>query len=50
MKLKDIFSKSCNSANNQLKLNLRKKKLKELGMTEEDLFNIKIDKTKEILK
>jgi hypothetical protein len=50
MKLKDLFSKSENSSNKQVKWNLKKRKLKESGLTEDDLLNIKIDfKLKEIL-
>ena len=50
MKLKDLFSKSKNSSNQQVKWNLKKRKLKESGLTEDDLLNIKINfKLKECL-
>ena len=49
--LKEFISKSNNSTNKQIKWNLKKKKLKESGITEDDLLNMKIDfKLKECLK
>jgi len=50
MKLKDFISKSMNSSNKQVKWNIKKRKLKENGLTEDDLLNIKVDfKLKECL-
>jgi hypothetical protein len=44
MKLKELLSKiSENSANGQMTTCLRKGKLKEIGISKEDLFNMKID-------
>lgn len=43
MKLKDFVSTSNNSKNNQVKWNLKKRKLKESGMTEDDLLNLKVN-------
>lgn len=43
MKLKDILSKSQNSINKQSIWNPKKKKIRRLGLTEEDILNIKID-------
>jgi len=42
MKLKDIISKSINSNNKQVNWNLRKKKLKSLNLTEQDILDMKI--------
>jgi putative lipase involved disintegration of autophagic bodies len=51
MKLKDLISVSKNSSNKQVKWNIKKRKLKENGITEDDLLNIKLDfKLKECLK
>jgi hypothetical protein len=50
MKLKDLISKSTNTSNKQIKWNIKKRKLKENNLTEEDLLNIKVDfKLKECL-
>ena len=43
MKLKDFLSKTQNSKNKQSIWNPRKRKLKEVGLKEEDLLNIKVD-------
>jgi len=52
MKLKDLLSKVVeNKKNGQLNTSIRKNKLKQVGITEEDLFNLKIDsKLKGLLK
>lgn len=51
MKLRDFLNKSKNSKNKQSVWNPKKRKLKEKGLTEEDLLNIKIDeKLKECFK
>lgn len=44
MRLGDLLNKVKNSSNNQTVWNPKKRKLKGLGITEEDLLNIKIDK------
>ncbi len=44
MKLKDLISISKNNSNQQVKWNIKKKKLKESGLTQDDLLNIKVDK------
>ena len=51
MKLKDVLSKIVeNKRNGQMNVCLRKTKLKEVGLTKEDLFNMKIDtKLKKLL-
>jgi len=44
MKLKDVLSKiSENQRNGQLTTCIKKTKLKEAGITKEDLFNMKVD-------
>jgi hypothetical protein len=44
MKLKDFLSNiSKNKNNGQLVTSIRKNKLKQVGMTKEDLFNLNID-------
>ena len=44
MKLRDVLSKVVeNKKNGQLNTCIRKTKLKEAGISEEDLFNMKID-------
>ena len=43
MKLKDVLNRVKNSNNNQSVWNPKKRKLKELDITEEDLLNIKLD-------
>jgi len=43
MKLKDLVSISKNSANKQVNLNLKKRKLKFLDITEEQILNMKIN-------
>jgi|GEM_PF-1941762 len=51
MKLGDLLNKVRNSSNNQSVWNPKKRKLKEFGITEDDLLNIKIEsKFKELLK
>jgi len=42
MKLKDIISKSINSNNKQVNWNLKKKKMKSLNITEQDILEMKI--------
>lgn len=50
MKLGELLNKSTNSKNKQSIWNPKKRKLKELNLTEDDLLNIKINfKLKEIL-
>jgi len=44
MKLKDLVSVVKNSNNKQINFNLKKKKIRSLGMSEDDLLNITIDK------
>jgi len=46
MKLNKLFSITENSANNQLNFNLKKKQLKNLGLTPEELLNLNIPKQK----
>ncbi|KKM70205.1 hypothetical protein LCGC14_1443070 [marine sediment metagenome] len=48
MKLKDIANMNINSANNQVSLNLKSKKLKKLGLTPEQLMEINLLKPKKI--
>ncbi len=52
MKLKDILSKVVeNKKNGQLNTSIRKNKLKQVGISEEDLFDMKIDsKLKRLLE
>jgi len=44
MKLKDFVTIARNKRNNQTNLTLRKTKLKDVDMTEEDILNITIGK------
>ena len=44
MKLKDLLSQAINSKNKQVIWNPKKREIKKLGITEEDILNIKIDK------
>jgi len=44
MKLKDILNRAINSKNKQVIWNPKKREIKKLGITEEDILNIKIDK------
>lgn len=44
MKLKELLSKSKNAINKQSIWNPKKRKLKEVGLTEEDILNMKISK------
>ncbi len=37
-----------NSKNKQISLNLKKRKLKEIGMTEDDLLDMKITKIRKV--
>ena len=46
MKLKDLVSVVKNKNNNQTNLNIRKRKLKELDISELDLLNSKINLNK----
>lgn len=48
MKLKDILSKSKNSNNKQISWHPKKRKLKELDISEEDVLNMEV--LKDILK
>lgn len=51
MKLKDLINTRVNSVNKQSIWNPKKRKLKEIGLNEEDILNIKIDsKFKRFLK
>ena len=52
MKLKDVLSKIVeNKKNGQLNTSIRKNSLKQVGISEEDLFNLKIDsKLKRLLE
>jgi len=52
MKLKEVLSKIVeNKKNGQLNTSVRKNKLKQMGITEKDLFNLNIDsKFKMLLK
>jgi len=51
MKLKDVLSKVVeNKKNGQLNTSIKKNELKKIGITDKDLFNMKIDsQLKEIL-
>lgn len=44
MKFKDLVSVAKNSKNKQVNLSIKKRKLKQLDISEEDLLNLKIDK------
>lgn len=44
MRFKDLVSIVKNKSNKQTNLSLKKRKLKELNISEEDLLNMKIDK------
>jgi len=44
MKIKDILCRVKNSKNNQINYSLKKKKLKEMNISEIDILNIKLDK------
>ena len=44
MKLKDVINRAINSKNKQVIWNPKKRKIKELGMSTEDILNINIDK------
>ena len=44
MKLKDVLNRAINSKNKQVIWNPKKREIKKLGITEEDILNIKIDK------
>ena len=44
MKFKDLFIKTKNSKTNQISLHLKKKKLKKLGMTPEELWELNLPK------
>lgn len=44
MKLKDVLSKFKNNRNSQTVWNPKKRKLKELKISEDDLLNMEIDK------
>lgn len=44
MQLKDVLSKIVKNSNNgQLNTSIKKNTLKKVGMSEDDLFNMKID-------
>jgi len=44
MKLRDVLHTIKNKANNQSVWNPKKKKLRELDLTEEDILNIKLER------
>jgi len=44
MKFKDLVSVSQNNTNKQINFSLKKKKIKSLGISEDDLLNITINK------
>lgn len=44
MKLKDVLNRAINSKNKQVIWNPKKREIKKLGITEEDILNIKIGK------
>jgi len=46
MKLKDVLNRVKNSSNGQSVWNPKKRKLKEIDISEEELLNMKIDKLK----
>ncbi len=46
MKLKDFVNLKKNSSNNQISLDIQKKKIKALGMSTDDILNMKIQKEK----
>ena len=46
MKLKDLFNKTHNSKTNQISLHLKKKQLKKLGLTPEELWEMTLPKPK----
>ena len=50
MKLQDISNLTWNRKNNQVSLNLRAKQLRRIGITPEQLLNLKIPKTLKIKK
>jgi len=45
MKIKDFVNVTKNRANNQISFNLKAMKLKEIGITPQQLLNLKISKT-----
>jgi len=50
MKLKDVLNQVKNSANNQTVWNPKKRKLKELDLSEDDILNINLKDIRRILK
>jgi len=46
MKFKDILNQTQNKANQQISFNLKKKQLRKLGMTPEELLELTLIKTK----
>ena len=50
MKLKNLTNLTKNSANNQFSLNLRSKQLRKIGITPQNLLEIKIPKNLKLIK
>ena len=50
MKLKDISNLTRNKANLQFSLNLKARKLKKIGITPEQVLNIKLPKNFQLMK
>jgi len=50
MKFLDLFNKTYNSKTNQISLHLKKKQLKKLGMTPEELWEMNLLKPKKKFK
>jgi len=44
MKFKEVFNQTKNRANNQISFNLKKKKLRKVGLTPEQLMELNIPK------
>ena len=45
MKLKDLLNAKLNSANGQISLDVKKLKMKELGVSVEDILEMKLNKS-----
>ena len=50
MKINDIVNLTRNSRNNQISFNLKARQLKKLGITPEQVLNIKLPKNFKLLK
>ena len=50
MKIKDISNLTKNKANSQFSLNLKARKLKKIGLTPEQVLNLKLPKNFILLK